>query len=93
MTTETKLRGGIALSLLVLVMMTYLYFEKDRVYVETSNQLKLEQNKVDSLQSEVFILNHEIGINELVIDELSHTAKYKELPKDYEKELNSNKYE
>jgi hypothetical protein len=62
MTTETKLRGGIALSLLCLIMMTFEYFEKDRVYQE----LKVSSStQIDSLRDENFILNVELGRNDL----------------------------
>ena len=51
------------------------------------------QETIDSLQLENFNLSHQVGINELVIDELSHREKYKSLKKDIDNELNSNKYE
>lgn len=39
MTIETKLRAGIVVSLLALVIMTFEYFEKDRVYVQVKEDL------------------------------------------------------
>jgi hypothetical protein len=38
MTTETKFRVGLVMSLLGLVIMTFEYFEKDRVYQELKIQ-------------------------------------------------------
>jgi hypothetical protein len=71
MTTETKFRAGIAMSLLGLVMMTFAYFEKDRVYMETSAQLTHTQDSLstqkmlsDSLHDELFNANNEIGRHE-----------------------------
>lgn len=50
MNTETKFRGLLALALLVLVIMTFEYFEKDRVY----QQLKVSSSKqIDSLKGEL----------------------------------------
>ena len=70
----------------------------NRVTTETTKSL---QSKVDSLTSKndvlidsIFYLNHEIGINELVIDNLSQQPKWKGLSKAVEKETyESNKYE
>ena len=71
MTTESKLRGGIALSLLCLIMMTFSYFEKDRVYSETRIQLNHTQDSLstqkifsDSLYDELFISKVENGRHE-----------------------------
>ena len=69
MNTETKFRAGLAMTLLGLVMMTFEYFEKDRVYQE----LKVSSSKhidsltilSDSLRDENFILNVELGRNDL----------------------------
>lgn len=72
MTTETKFRAGIAITLLGLVMMTFAYFEKDRVYMETSIQLKQTQDSLrgveilrDSLHDELFIIKVELGRHEI----------------------------
>ena len=70
----------------------------NRVTTETTKSL---QSKVDSLtrkndvlEDSIFYLNHEIGINELVIDNLSQQPKWKGLSKAVEKETyESNKYE
>ena len=51
MTTETKFRVGLVMSLLGLVIMTFEYFEKDRVYQE----LKVSSSKqFDSLEMMYF---------------------------------------
>jgi hypothetical protein len=51
MTTETKFRAGLAMTLLGLVIMTFEYFEKDRVYQE----LKISSSKqIDSLKIQYF---------------------------------------
>jgi hypothetical protein len=65
MTTETKLRGGIALSLLCLIMMTFSYFEKDRVCIEAHNQLT---NTRDSLRDELFIKFSEVSRYEIALE-------------------------
>jgi hypothetical protein len=62
MNTETKFRAGLAMTLLGLAMMTFEYFEKDRVYQE----LKVSSStQIDSLRDENFILNVELGRNDL----------------------------
>ncbi len=69
MKTETLFRGLLALALLVLVIMTFEYFEKDRVYqelkVSTSKQMDSLRNITDSLYDENFIKSVEIGRNDL----------------------------
>lgn len=51
MTTETKFRAALAMTLLGLVIMTFEYFEKDRVYQE----LKISSSKqIDSLEIQYF---------------------------------------
>lgn len=51
MTTETKFRAGLAMTLLGLVIMTFEYFDKDRVYQE----LKMSSSKqIDSLEIQYF---------------------------------------
>ena len=65
MTTETKLRAGLAITLLGLIMMTFLYFEKDRVYQE----IKVSSSKqIDSLRDELFIKFTEISRYEITIE-------------------------
>lgn len=51
MTTETKFRVGLTMTLLGLVIMTFEFLEKDRVYQE----LKVSSSKqIDSLQMQYF---------------------------------------
>jgi len=51
MTTETKFRAGLTMTLLGLVIMTFKFLEKDRVYQE----LKVSSSKqIDSLQMQYF---------------------------------------
>jgi hypothetical protein len=72
MKNETLLRGLLALASMVLVIMTFEYFEKDRVYQE----LKLSTSKhidsltilSDSLRDENFNLNVELGRDELTFE-------------------------
>ena len=65
MTTETKLRAGLAMTLLGLIMMTFLYFEKDRVYQE----IKVSSSKqIDSLRDELFIKFTEVGRYEVALE-------------------------
>jgi hypothetical protein len=62
MENEIKFRLGIVMSLLGLIIMTFGYFEKDRVYQE----LKVSSSiQIDSLRDENFILNVELGRDEL----------------------------
>ena len=72
MKNETLFRGLLAFTLLVLVIMTFEYFEKDRVY----QKLKLSSSKQidsltilsDSLRDENFNLNVELGKDELTFE-------------------------
>ena len=65
MKTETLLRGLLALALLVLVIMTFEYFEKDRVYQE----IKVSSSKqIDSLRDELFIKFTEVGRYEVALE-------------------------
>lgn len=51
MTTETKFRAGLTMTLLGLVIMTFEFLEKDRAYQE----LKVSSSKqIDSLQMQYF---------------------------------------
>jgi hypothetical protein len=93
MTTETKFRAGIAMSLLGLVMMTFFYFEKDRDYNEIYNQLthtrdSLSNQKIlsDSLHDELFISKVELGRHELTRDYFFE--KHLDLQLEYENYLN-----
>lgn len=69
MGNETKFRAGIVMSLLGFFIMTFEYFEKDRVYQElkasTSKQMDSLRNITDSLYDENFIKSVDIGRNDL----------------------------
>ena len=79
MTTETKFRAALVMSLLGLAIMTFEYFEKDRIY----NEYKVSTTKqIDSLIETQFLLNNEIGIEELVLDSLF--TKYPKLQKEHD---------
>ena len=72
MKTETLLRGLLALALLVLVIMTFEYFEKDRVYQE----IKVSSSKqIDSLRDELFIKFTEISRYEVALEILKEQNK------------------
>ena len=93
MTIETKFRAGITMSLLGLIMMTFLYFEKDRKYNETYNQLThtrdsllIQKTLSDSLYDEVFIKNVELGRHELTRDYFFE--KHPKLQLEYENYIN-----
>jgi hypothetical protein len=71
MTTETKFRAGLVMTLLGLIIMTFEFFEKDRVYMETYNQLintrdslSTQKTLSDSLHDELFISKVENGRHE-----------------------------
>jgi hypothetical protein len=67
METETKLRLGLVLSLLGLVIMTFEYLEKDRVYQE----LKVSSSiQIDSLKEEIEFRDNQIGLRDMIIEEI-----------------------
>jgi hypothetical protein len=72
MTTETKFRAGLSMTLLGLTIMTFEYFEKDRVYqelkVSTSKQIDSLQTLSDSLRDESFIHFTEAGRYEVALE-------------------------
>lgn len=72
MTTETKFRAGLAMTLLGLTIMTFEYFEKDRVYQElkssTLKQIDSLQTLSDSLRDESFIHFTEAGRYEMALE-------------------------
>jgi hypothetical protein len=93
MTTENKLRAGIIMSVLGLVMVIFAYYEKDRVYIETFNQLILTRDSLsyqkvlsDSLYDELFIQKVESSRHELTRD--FFFGKYPKLQLEYENYLN-----
>jgi hypothetical protein len=69
MKNETILRGLLVFVLLGCFIMTFEYFEKDRVYQElkasTSKQMDSLRNITDSLYDENFIKSVDIGRNDL----------------------------
>lgn len=85
MTTETKFRAGIAMSLLGLIIMTFEFFEKDRVYQEykvvTTKQIDSLTTVSDSLRDEQFMLNVEIGRHEITREEMF--TRFPNLEKQY----------
>lgn len=67
MENETKFRLGIVMSLLGLVIMTFEYLEKDRVYQE----LKVSSSKqIDSLKEEIEFKDNQIGLRDMIIEEV-----------------------
>jgi hypothetical protein len=85
MTTETKFRAGIAMSLLGLIIMTFEFFEKDRVLQEykvvTTKQIDSLTIVSDSLRDEQFMLNVEIGRHEITREEMF--TRFPNLEKQY----------
>ena len=83
--------------LLTTFILILLLYSTDKSYSEL--ELKA-QNKVDSLEilsdslrEEIFDKSNEIAMNQLIINELSHTKRYKELEVDFEKEKNLKAFE
>ena len=72
MTTETKFRAGLTITLLGLVIMTFEFLEKDRVYQElkssTLKQIDSLQTLSDSLRDESFIHFTEAGRYEMALE-------------------------
>jgi len=67
MENETKFRAGIVMSLLVLVIMTFEYFEKDRVYQEL---IVSSSKQIDSLKEEIEFKDNQIGLRDMIIEEV-----------------------
>jgi hypothetical protein len=86
MTTETKFRAGIAMSLLGLIIMTFEFFEKDRIYneykVTSTHQMDSLQAISDSLRDELFIERVDGGRHEITREEV--LGKYPKINKEYE---------
>lgn len=72
MTTETKFRAGLVMTLLGLTIITFEYFEKDRVYqelkVSSSKHIDSLQKLSDSLRDESFINFTEAGRYEVALE-------------------------
>jgi hypothetical protein len=79
MTTETKLTGGIVLSLLTLLWITVMWSN-------STITVKTQQNVIDSLRMELFISNVEIGRHELTRDAILKPNK--SINKQYEEYYN-----
>jgi hypothetical protein len=92
MTTETKFRGGIAMSLLGLIMMIFLYFQQQDELQRCKEEYEFLQggdieknqltNRADSLYDELFIEKVDAGRHELTRDEILN--KYPKVKKEYE---------
>ena len=67
MTTETKFRVGLTMTLLGLVIMTFEYFEKDRVYQEL---IVSSSKQIDSLKEEMEFKDNQIGLRDMIIEEV-----------------------
>jgi hypothetical protein len=67
MTTETKFRAGIAMSLLGLIIMTFEFFEKDRIYNEYKQSVT---KQIDSLKEENEFKDNQIGLRDMIIEEV-----------------------
>lgn len=67
MENETKFRLGIVMSLLGLVIMTFEYFEKDRVYQELTVS---SSKQIDSLKEEMEFKDNQIGLRDMIIEEV-----------------------
>lgn len=67
MENETKFRLGIVVSLLGLVIMTFEYFEKDRVYQEL---IVSSSKQIDSLKEEMEFKDNQIGLRDMIIEEV-----------------------
>jgi hypothetical protein len=92
MTTETKFRGGLAMALLGLIIMTFFYFQQQdelqRCKAGNSflqgGDIEKEQimNERDSLRDELFIERVDAGRHELTREDILN--KYPKVKKEYE---------
>ena len=71
MTTETKFRGGLAMSLLGLTIMTFFYFQQQDE-LQRCKSINVEKqvliDKVDSLRDELFNTSVEVGRYEVALE-------------------------
>ena len=67
MENETKFRLGIVMSLLGFFIMTFEYFEKDRVYQEL---IVSSSKQIDSLKEEIEFKDNQIGLRDMIIEEV-----------------------
>jgi hypothetical protein len=92
MTTETKFRGGLAMSLLGLIIMTFFYFQQQdelqrckagNGFLQGGDIEKSQiMNERDSLRDELFIERVDAGRHELTREEILN--KYPKVKKEYE---------
>lgn len=92
MTRETKFRGGLAMSLLGLTIMTFFYFQQqdELQRCKTGNGFlqggDIEKSQImnerDSLRDELFIERVDAGRHELTREEILN--KYPKVKKEYE---------
>jgi hypothetical protein len=92
MTTETKFRGGLAMSLLGLIIMTFFYFQQQdelqrckagNGFLQGGDIEKSQiMNERDSLLDELFIERVDAGRHELTREEILN--KYPKVKKEYE---------
>jgi hypothetical protein len=96
MTTETKLRGGLAMSLLALITMTFFYFQQqDELQrckagnsflqggdIQSANEIDSVSAIADSLRDELFIERVDAGRHEISREEILN--KYPKVKKEYE---------
>jgi hypothetical protein len=80
MTTETKLKAGLVVTLLTLIIVQFFYFENVRKFDEYKDS---SIKQIDSLNDELFNEQSDAGRHELTRDEIFH--KYPKIGKEYEK--------
>ena len=85
MTTETKFRAGLVMTILGLIIMQFFYFENIRKFDEyklsTTKQIDSLTNLSDSLRDEQFNSSVEIGRHELTREEMF--TRFPNLEKEY----------
>jgi hypothetical protein len=96
MTTETKFRGGLAMTLLGLITMTFFYFQQQDELRKCKEEYEFIQggdieksqltNRADSLYDALFIEKVDAGRHELTRDEILN--KYPKVKKEYEEYYN-----
>ena len=72
MTTETKLRAGITMSLLGLIMVTFAYLEKDRVNIEITKELILTRDSLSKQKMLSDSFENELNVQNMINSELSN---------------------
>ena len=78
MTTETKLRAGITMSLLGLIMLIFVHFQQQDELIKCQS-INVEKqvliNRADSLQNELFNTSVELGRYEVALEILKEKNK------------------